>query len=397
MKSYLADNKQLFNVKAIATAGKGIEELVEGEFGIIDDATGKTVVPANWSAVPETFSFVNILGGKPYYSFSGIEKAYVKNVAKVDYQAQQVNCWSTTFEHCKCIKGVKLVVNYSEAQLMQRDGFTWQHRDIDYVVSPDELRNCYCSCDGKYPVYENNVLTMLLLNKVNNSPDRLYKAFVTIAHDSTGASLPGSDQTKGDIHLKTGSTNPGLYVYDGTAWELIGDEDSIVTDVEAFVELMKPENTGDDPDDFGPLLTFSICGLEQPARLYRDIETQYIYPRGVRLTPALMIDGVIATTWTENQPLKYELGNGYDVRAEEWENMNYYSTINHRVQHHDGIQSDHLVYQFENGKLYNTINFEWTTEKTNTNDGDRRLFGAMLGIETTNTSVYTALKNMFGL
>ena len=43
MKSTLADNKQLFNVKAIAAAGLAPTAIPDGQFGVLDEATGLTV------------------------------------------------------------------------------------------------------------------------------------------------------------------------------------------------------------------------------------------------------------------------------------------------------------------------------------------------------------------
>src|SRR5690606_31397173 len=100
MNSTLADVKQLFNVKAIATAGLTPEAIPANTFGVIDDSTGLTVVPANFAALPAKFRFVSKLNGKVYYSFDVIEKDKIKYKNAKAYTAPAVNIWETTIESC---------------------------------------------------------------------------------------------------------------------------------------------------------------------------------------------------------------------------------------------------------------------------------------------------------
>lgn len=395
MKSTLADNKQLFNVKAIATAGLTPDAIPDNTLGVINESTNLTVVPANFAALPDEFRFVAKMNGKVYYSFDVIEKAKIQNKIAKDYTAEVVNIWETTIESCNCINGVQLVLNIDEASLIARDGLTWTHRDFVVEVSPQELK-CFCSCDGQKGAYENNVLTMLLVDKINTSDSPFYEAEATldISGVDTSGTLPASGQEQGDLYLKTG-TGAGLYIYDGSAWVLIGTSTGSVTDMATFVEVNKDANTDDDPLNDGPLLTLVIKGKPQPAANYNDLEVNYIYPRGVKLNPGLSIDGKFNTVFTETQDLVYEIGAGYDLRAEEWENMNYYTNLNHYTRLSDGIAAPGLVYQFENGVNYNTVTFEFFTDKVERNNGDKRLFGVLLG--TSVSGVYTSLKNMFGL
>lgn len=397
MKSTLADNKQLFNVKAIAAAGLTPTAIPEGQFGIVDEATGLTVAPANFAALPDKFVFISKLGGKVYYSFDTIEKEKIKNPIAKDYTSEQVNIWKTTIESCACVEGVTLVLNIDEASLMQRDGLTWTHRDFIVEIAPQELK-CFCDCDGTKPVYENNVFTQLIVDKINSSDSPFYEASAAISTEGvdTGAGAPPtSDQEEGDLYIRTGATSPGLYLYDGSAWQLVGDAEGKITDVAAFVESYKAVNTDDDTTNDGPMLELIVQGKPMTAGNYNDLEVNYVYPRGVKLNPGLSIDGKFNTAWEEVQPLEYEIGAGYDLRAEEWENMNYYTNLNHYTRLSDGIQAPGLVYQFENSSDYNTVTFEFFTDKVERNNGDKRLFGVLLG--TTEAGVYTALKNAFGL
>lgn len=393
MKSTLADIKQLFNVKAIAAAGLTPSAIPNNTFGIVNEATDLTVAPANFAAVPEKFKFIAKLNGVVYYSFDVIEKSKLKNLIAKPYTAPVNNIWEATIESCKCIETVLLNIGIDEASLMQRDGLTWTHRDSIVEVTPQELK-CYCNCDGLKEVYENNVLTMLLAEKINTSDSPFYEAQVktSITGMATGGTFPVSPEA-GDLFLKTGAT-AGLNMYNGTAWVIVGDAQGTIADVKAFVEAYKAANTDEDPDNDGPLLTLVLVGKTLNYGNYNDLEVNYVYPRGTRITPSISVDGK-AISFTETQVAVYEIGAGYDLRAEEWDNMNHYTNLNYYTRLSDGIQAKALTYQFENATNYNTITFEFFTDKVERNNGDKRLFGVLLG--TSETAVYNSLKAMFGL
>jgi thioredoxin reductase len=109
------------------------------------------------------------------------------------------------------------------------------------------------------------------------------------------------------------------------------------------------------------------------------------------LHPSVTINGgEVAIAFTETQDIAYELGAGADVRAAEFECMSLYTNLNNYPQLHDGIATDDLVYQFENGAEYNTVDFEFFTNKVNSNDGDKRSFGVMLA--TDDAGVFAVLQ-----
>ena len=94
--------------------------------------------------------------------------------------------------------------------------------------------------------------------------------------------------------------------------------------------------------------------------------------------------------------MAYEIGAGYDLRAEEWENMNYYTNLNGFAQLSDGLPSGLVKYQFENATNYDTLTFEFYTDKVERNNGDKRLFGVLLGVKDGN-AVFATLKTIFGV
>jgi len=341
MKSTLADIKQLFNVKAIAY-NTNINALDEGQFGVFpEDSDVSVPAGTTFATLPAKFRIISKLNGKIYYSFDTIEKSKVFNQVASPYKAEQVNVWEGIIEHCNCINGVQLVINIDEQSLIQRDGLTWTHRDFVVAVSPQELL-CHCACDGTKAVYENNILTKLLFEKINALNSPFYEA------------------------------------------EVVQEDGTPVPDVAAFVLANEAVNTDADDTNDGPKLKLVIKGKPQPAGLYRDLEVNYVYPRGVRLNPAVHINNELAIQFTQTQALGYEIGAGYDLRAEEFESMSLYTNMNFYPRLSDGIQSPDLVYQFENNKNYDTVTFEFYSKKSGLEDvpeGRYKKFGVLLGAE----------------
>ncbi len=403
MKSTLADIKQLFNVKAIAYS-TNISALAEGQFGVFpEDSDVSVAVGTTYDTLPAKFRIVSKLNGKIYYSFDTIEKARIINATEKAYVAEQVNIWEAIIESCKCIDGIQLNINIDEQSLIQRDGLTWTHRDFVVIISPEELR-CACSCDGTAPVYENNVFTQLLVEKVNSLNSPFYKASAKV--DITGATTYADlaalnaavGMVAGDLAIVTAEPPATrLYIYTGTAWDSIGKSTGVITDFDTFIAVNKAVNTDDDTTNDAQNLIFVLEGLPQPAPIYNTIEVNYVYPRGVKLYPALVLNaGESTNAFTETQPLRFEIGAGYDLRAEEWENMNYYTNLNFYPRLSDGIYSPNLVYQFENSTNYNTVTFEFGSKKSGLEDvpeGDYKKFGVVIG--TSDGALFTALSDMF--
>lgn len=387
MKSTLADIRQLFNVKNIAYSTT-MENLAEGDFGIFAEDSNKSIAAGTvFSTLPNKFRIVSKLNGKVYYSFDIIDKNRIINQTSKGYQAPDINIWEAVIQYCNCMNGVTLNIGIDEQSLIQRDGLTWTHKDFVVVVSPQELL-CYCNCDGSKPTYENNIITQLLVEKIvaMNSPFYTAEATVDVSALTTYADQAALDlavpaPVQGDMAIVTGA---GLKVYDGTTWIVVGTVAGVLTDIASFVATFKDVNTDTNDANDGPLLTLVIKGKPTPAPLYNDLEVNYVYPRGVRLSPALNINGEKSIAFTETNALVYEVGAGYDLRAEEFESMSLYTNLNFYPRLSDGIQNPNLVYQFENNTNYNTITLEFGSKKSGLEDvpeGDYKKFGILFGVE----------------
>ena len=353
MKSTLADIKQLFNVKAIAY-NTNINALVEGQFGVFPEGSDISV-PAGttYATLPTQFRLVSKLNGKLYYSFDTIDKTKMFNQIAKDYVAEQINIWEVLIENCNCINGVTLKINVNEQSLIQRDGLTWTHSDFVVGVAPQELL-CFCSCDGSKKVYENNIITKLLYDKIIALNSPYYTAEVT------------------------------------------EEDDTPVPDVAAFVLANEVVNTDDDDTNDEPKLKLVIKGKLSPVVSYKDLDVNYVYPRGVKLNPALTINGDSTVAFTETQSLQFEVGAGYDLRAEEFESMSLYTNLNFYPRLSDGIQNPDLVYQFENFKNYKTLTFEFDSKKSGLEDvpeGRYKKFGVLFGTE--NAGIFNQLRAIF--
>lgn len=341
MKHTIAQNKQLFNVKAIADS-KTLEALADGEFGVYPVGVDTSLpAAATFATLPDEFRFISKLDGKVYFSFDTIKKSEIRNFKSKAYQSADVNIWKATIEHCDCITSALVKIGIDEDSLLRRDGMTWTNTDNSVVSAPKEL-TCVCDCTGK-PVYDNNIMTKAVWEQVNSVNSPFYLAKV--------------------------ETAAGVELADEAA-------------IDAFIAANEAVNTDDDELNDGEKLVIVIEGKPAVARDYKDLDINHIFPRGASLTPSISLNGgTSCIEFTETQAITYELGAGADLRAEEFECMSLYTNLNHYPQLHDGIASGNLVYQFENRKEYNTVDFEFYTDKVNKNDGDKRSFGVMLATE----------------
>jgi hypothetical protein len=403
MKNTLADNKQLFNVRAIANS-KTLDNLVDGEFGVFaEGATTSLAATTVFAALPEKFRFVSKEGGKVYYSFDTITKASIANATEQAYSAAAVNVWEGVIASAACdsISTATLRINLDEESLMRERGLSWGNMDSTVVSAPDAL-TAQCVATGN-PVYDNQVITQTLVGQVNSSASPFYLA--KAKYDITG--VPGyMDQAALDTaepNPDTGNvakiiTDGTLNVYTGVTWVVVGEQGGVLTTdgMAILIVAQKTRNTDGTAATDGAYLTFILEGKPAAARNYKDLDVNHIFPRGVRLTPAVKLNGEDgpAIAFTETQSIAYELGAGADLRAAEFESMSLYTNLNFYPQLSDGLASEDLVYQFENGVNYNTVDFEFSTDKVNRNDGDKRNFGVMLATQT--GSVFTALKALIG-
>lgn len=352
MKSTLTDKKQLFNVKAIAAANLSPSDIPEGQFGIVDVATDKTVAPTDFASLPDEFKLISKLGGKVYYSFDNIKKDELVTGSAIatPYSPEKNNIWETTIADANFEKSLDLVLNYDQLTQNTKNGIGWE-REI-FTVTPVELD---WNCDGTYPIYENNIITSLLAKKINAVESPFFEAEVRSAAD-----------------------------------------DSVIADPEALAATNKAVNTDADGTNNGPLFKLVVKSKLQPAGLYHDLEVNYVYPRGVRLNPVIQVDGVNKYDFTELQANAYEIGAGYDLRAEEFECMSLYTNLNFYPQLSDKLASPDLVYQFENGVNYNTVIFEFKSKKSgeqDTFDGNYKRFSVLLG--TSDGTVFSTLSSIF--
>lgn len=359
MKSTIADIRQLFYTNSIV-AEKDIEDLAEGELGIFpEDSNTSIAASVVYATLPEKFRIVSRANGKLLFSMDTISKDAIRNIVFQEEKAEVVNVWETVVEgsHCDCIEGVFLNINIDSADLLSQDGLTWTHRDTMFEIAPEELR-AICECGGEITegvnIYQNHLMTAKLLEVVLNADSPYYTA------------------------------------------EVKDGDNTVYTDVESlltYIENNKDNNLGDDSDLFTDKLTFVLKGKVQPGE-YDDLDVNYVHPRGVRLTPAMRVSG-IPVAFTETQALVMEIGAGADLRLQEWENMNFYTDLNFYPQISCGIKHKNVKYQFENGKRYDALSFEFDTKKVERNTGETKMFGATIASD--NAGAVTRLKEIFGI
>ena len=358
MKSTLSDIKQLFNIKKIAAAGLAPSAIPEGEFAIIDDSTNLTVLPATYADLPKNFRLYQKLNGRNYFSYDTIDKTCCRldSVMSKPYKTPSAECWETTIDFCDCINIFQLNIGLDEASLMLRDGMTWAHRDTIVSVSPDELNcKCNCACTGTLKVFQNNVVTAVLAEKINALNSPFYSAEI--------------------VDVSTGL---------------------VVTDIDQFLADNLTANTDNDDTNDGPMLKLVLKGKIIPTGSYNANDQNYVYPRGVKLTPSILINGVTTVPFVKTCNLEFEIGAGYDLRAEEYENMNHYTNLNYYLTLSDGLPNSNISFQFENGVGYHTVTFEFDSKKSGLEDvyeGRYKRFAVILG--TQDMTIFTALSTIF--
>ena len=350
MKNTIADNKQLFNIKEIANAVT-LDNLADGQFGVYPVGVDTSLPAATvFADLPEEFRFISKLDGKVYCSFDTIKKSEIRHFQSKAYQPEGVNIWKTIIEHCDCIKTALIKIGIEEDSLLRRDGLSWTDTDQSVVSAPKEL-TCTCDCNGK-AVYDNNIMTKAVWQKVNSVDSPFYLAKV---ETEAGVSLPNEAA------------------------------------IDAFIAANEAVNIDEDETNDGEKLVLIIEGKPAGTRDYKDLDVNYIFPRGAKLFPSIILnDGASCIEFEEVQEIQYELGAGADLRAAEFECMSLYTNLNFYPQLSDGIASGDLIYQFENKKKYNTVDFEFYTEKVNRNDGDKRSFGVCLASD--NPVIFATLK-----
>jgi hypothetical protein len=336
MKSTIADIRQLFNVKAMAFATTQ-ENLANNQFGIFAEGSNTSIAATidTFAELPARFNIVSKVNGKTYYSLSTIEKSRISNIMSKNYVAPVANEWETTITYCECATGFSINIGVDEAALMQRDGLTWAHRDFVVGFAAEEI-DCQC-IGGVLQGRDNNVLTKLAVEKINGMNSPYYEA------------------------------------------EARNAANAVVTDIDAFIATNAVVNGDGNPAN-NVLLKLVIKSKIQATPVYEQIDVNYVYPRGTRISPSISVnDGAKNIPFTQLVALGYEIGAGYDLRAEEWENMNYYTTLNYYPRLSDGITARGVVYQFDNNANYDTLSFEFETDKVEKNNGDSRLFGVIIG------------------
>lgn len=343
MKSYLADNKQLFNVKEIAFATE-LADLEEGQTGFFPVDSDTSVAAS--TALPEEFRIISLLNGEIYYSFDTIKKTRMRDLVKTEFTEGQVNSWKGVIDYCGCITSAELKVNISDDQLIRMDGLTWTHADSTVAVPSEDL-SCL-DCDDSELRF-NVVMTKLLYKAVKAKNSDFY-----------------------DVKV---------FVVDGAELE---DLEAIEDHIEALDE------------DTGAMLEIHVIGKERTAGYHADIDQQFDLLRGVRLTPAIILNQEIGIAFEEVDEVIFEKGAGYDFRQAEWDNMGYYTNLNNYTQLSNGLPNPAIRYQFENGKNYDSISFDFHADTTESNDGETRLFGVIIGAET-GDAVVGQLDTLFGL
>lgn len=356
MKTTLSYNRMLLNVKELAPAGLSPASVPDGALAIIDVTTNQTVAPANFEELPKKFRLMHKFDGKITYGFDCIEKKNIVWSQEKEYVAPVANKWEGVVEHCNCIDVVKLNIFVQSDILSRAAGLPWGTSDFALEVSPEEMK-CYCSCEDT-KTYQNNVLTMLIYKQLalRNSP------FYTATVETVG-----------------------------------GTKFNTLAEVEEFVKNNKEVNTDEDKGNDGELLKL-VLEARTPAhpKRFNPYNRISAYPAGTAILPSFVVNGETVIRFTELQAPVFEVGAGYNLVEEEWDNYSYYNNVGSYPRY----RNDHSAapeLQFEEGKKYDTVTFEFDTPKQNrAGEADHKRFLMVLGSEMgLRSDVFDKLKEIF--
>lgn len=353
MKSTISDIRQLFNVKAIADADLAPSAIPSYTLGIVDESTNVTVKPVAFDTLPESFRLIYKNGKQILYSFDTIRKNRILNVVKKEYVAPKEEIWEGKIEHCDCINSVRLNISFESDLQNLAQGLGFGDTDFFVEVSPEEL-SCYCSCDNK-GVYENYIMTMLMLQKARSKNNPFYEVLVK---------------------------------------DKDGKEYDNVKDLREYIEKNKEVNTDDDTGNNTDFLTLVVKGKVIETGNFNPLSQNYQYLRTVRLQPSITVNGRVLNKFKKVQDGVAEIGLGADLKFEEYENYNFYTDNNYRQYISCGVLNDDYNYMFEDDKHYHTLTFEYDSLKQNrAGDGDMKRLLILMGTE--NKDILNQLEEIF--
>lgn len=364
MKPTLAVNRAILKVKGFKDNTKTIADVLDSTtdaFGVINKTRGTDYHKCvDTAPLPDFFQFHGKINGKVYTGLSIIDKKnimYAKANDATDYVAEK---WEYT-PKCKCengkaAKSYRLEVNLDSDIIESQSFRSWGHKDFFYAVDMSDCTPNDGSCE-QLGVWRNHVLVL-----------RIFKKYL---------------ERKNQLWYKM-SINDGTTTY--------GDND--LATLETYIQTNKAVNTDANTTNNTPYLKIILEG-DVTSAIYRDIETKYFYPRGLSFKPFMFVDEGEGQMFTKVRSQKYGEGIGSDMRMLENQMMSLHTNLNYNKVLSDHMPDPNLVYQFENGKLYNTITIEYKVPKSLPTEYNTQI--VILGIESTDTTTYTKLKTLFGI
>lgn len=334
MKSIISDIRYMFNVKEVA-AGKEATELTAGQVGFYGPDSVQSLTLGAYADLPEEFQIIGFTGKQYIRTPYVIKKKFIHNLIQKAPTQAQGEIWVGTIDHCDCIHGFELNIHVDETSLMDRDGFTWAHRDKYFGMTADEV-DCYCKDGESIAVEDNQRITVALYNKIKNDP------MVSDLYEVAIGAMVGAEGEEELTEVEPDALPEGQSVSLIIKGKILDDGEF-----------------GHDPDD-------------------------YTHLRGVRLMPSISLNGgAKGIAFEKTQDLVYGVGSGVDLRAEEFDNMNLYTDLNFEMRSSDGLLSNKIKYQFENEKEYHTLTFEYDRSKQDrAGEGDMNTVLVLMGSET---------------
>lgn len=354
MKHKIAQNRSLIVVDAIkkGSVETALNASTNGTV-FIKPSTGQG---DDVAITDEGYRVLSKFDGKIYQSFGTIRKKDILYVNAKEYKAPVAEVWEAT-PTCQCSnpnKTLKLEINISSPYYENTNG-AFNMGNNKFYTAVDKGK---CNYDGDCEtvgVYKNHLLVRAI-----------YAEYLA----------------------QGGSEYYTMTIKEGA--NALAD----LAAVDAFIATNKAVNTDANKTNNSKPLTIVLTAKIVSPTLYRDLDVNYVYPRGIKLNPVFILDEEQVLKFTQTTKLVQEIGSGYDLKDEERSVMSLHTDLKNYPTLIDGTPSPELVYQVDASKKYHTVTVEY---KSPTSLHAEDYTPVSITFATTDQAVFTKLKTIFTL
>lgn len=323
---------------AFLAKNKAVNELADGQVGVFDAATNKSVDATTTNAAKiKEFSIVLGVGTPVGGNIPDIRKSPGWNIQAKNIQAYTYQSYSNPRAKilkvdpgttASCEKDFMIKIELENGEIYRTQGFNAFSKIFSVTTSCcDECYTCYSG--------DTNEITSLMVSAINADPDGIFTAKAIIKQDT----------------LITDVAAGGVLSQDYTA----GDE---ITDANDFLVLANFNKTVDTiAEKFYSYFTIEASTLGMSKFL--GINLNYFLTRQTDIkitqTKGFSCDKDVTTI----QELAYEMGSGYDLYQQEYHAQGHQEVGPYRVSPIVGLAKNDIVSLVDSTAKYDVIHLSY--------------------------------------